>query len=48
MVLALLALGVLTVLLNYLSVLPGAVSVWYLIGGLAVIFVGFLMATRYR
>jgi hypothetical protein len=36
------------VLLNYLSVLPGAVSVWYLIGGLAVIFVGFLMATRYR
>jgi len=48
LVLALLVLGVLTVLLNYLSVLPGAVSVWYLIGGLAVIFVGFLMATRYR
>jgi hypothetical protein len=41
-------LGVLMILLNYLSVLPGGVSVWYLIGGLAVIFVGFLMATRYR
>ena len=36
------------ILLNYLSVLPGAVSVWYLVGGLVVIFGGFLMATRYR
>ncbi len=48
LVLALLVLGVLMILLNYLSVLPGAVSVWYLIGGLALIFVGFLMATRYH
>jgi len=47
-VLALMVLGVLMILLNYLSVLPGGVSVWYLIGGLAVVFVGFLMATRYR
>ncbi len=47
-VLALLVLGVLMILLNYLTVLPGAVSVWYLVAGLAVIFVGFLMATRYR
>ncbi|HEX3947172.1 MAG TPA: cell division protein CrgA [Acidimicrobiales bacterium] len=48
MVLILLVLGVLMILLNYLTVLPGAVSVWYLIGGLVVIFAGFLMATRYR
>ncbi|HLG66735.1 MAG TPA: cell division protein CrgA [Acidimicrobiales bacterium] len=46
--LALLVLGVLMILLNYLSVLPGSVSVWYLVGGLGLIFAGFLMATRYR
>ena len=40
--------GVLMVLLNYLSVLPGSVTVWYLVGGLGMIFIGFLMATRYR
>ena len=42
------ALGILTILLNYLSALPGSVSVWYLVGGLALIFVGFLLATRYH
>jgi hypothetical protein len=47
-VLVLMVLGVLMILLNYLGVLPGSVTVWYLIGGLGVIFVGFLMATRYR
>lgn len=47
-VLAVLVLGVLTILLNYISVLPGSVTVWYLVGGLAMIFVGFLMATRYH
>ncbi len=41
-------LGMLTILLNYLTVLPGSVSTWYLIGGLVVIFGGFVMATRYR
>ena len=46
--LATLVLGVLIILLNYLSVLPGSVSVWYLVGGLAAIFAGFVMATRYR
>ena len=48
LVLVLLVLGVLMILLNYLTVLPGAVSVWYLVGGLVVIFAGFVMATRYR
>ena len=36
------------ILLNYLTVLPGSVSIWYLVAGLVVIFVGFMMATRYR
>lgn len=48
LVLALMILGVLAILLNYLTVLPGGVSAWYLVGGLVAIFVGFLMATRYR
>jgi hypothetical protein len=47
-VLVALLLGVLVILLNYLTVLPGSVSVWYLVGGLVLIFVGFMMATRYR
>ena len=45
--LLLLLLGVLVILLNYLSVLP-TVSAWYLVVGLVLIFVGFMMATRYR
>jgi hypothetical protein len=43
-----LVLGVVMILLNYLAVLPGSVSVWYLVGGLGLIFGGFLAATRYR
>jgi hypothetical protein len=48
LLLALLILGVLTVLLNYLGVLPYSVTSWYLVAGLAMIFAGFLLATRYR
>jgi cell division protein CrgA len=48
LVLILLIGGVLMILLNYIPVLPGAVTIWYLIGGLAMIFAGFLMATRYH
>lgn len=48
LVLFLLIAGVLLILLNYLSVLPGAVSAWYLVAGLVVIFLGFVAATRYR
>ena len=47
-ILALMILGVLIITLNYLNVLPGAVSAWYLISGLVLIFAGFFMATRYR
>lgn len=48
LVLGLLIAGVLLILLNYLSIMPGSVSAWYLVAGLGVIFVGFIMATRYR
>jgi len=47
-ILFLMLFGILMILLNYLTVLPGAVSVWYLVAGLVVIFVAFMMATRYR
>lgn len=47
-VLGTLLLGVLMILLNYLTVLPGAVTVWYLVGGLVLIFTGFILATRYH
>ena len=40
--------GVLVILLNYLNVLPWGVQPWYLVVGLVLIFLGFLMATRYR
>jgi hypothetical protein len=48
LVLILLIGGVLMILLNYIPVLPGSVSTWYLIGGLAMIFAGFMLATRYH
>jgi hypothetical protein len=47
-ILVLLLLGVLMILLNYLSVLPGSVSGWYLAGGLALLVVGAIGATRYH
>ncbi len=47
-VLVLMVAGVLAILLNYLTVLPGAVSAWYLVAGLVLIFSGFVMATRYH
>lgn len=47
-ILSMLIVGMLTILLNYLTVLPGSVSSWYLIAGLVVIFTGFVGATRYH
>ena len=40
--------GVTMISLNYLKVLPGSTSPWYLVGGLALIFGGFIGATRYE
>jgi hypothetical protein len=48
LLLTLLILGVLIIVLNYLSVLPGSVSGWYLVTGLVSMFSAFYLATRYR
>jgi hypothetical protein len=48
LIVALLGVGMLIIVLNYLAVLPGSVSSWYLISGLAVMFAGFYLATRYK
>ena len=45
---ALLGLGVLVIILNYLGVLPGDSDNRYLLGGLAAITAGFVTATQYR
>jgi len=36
------------IVLNYLELLPGAVTNWYLLGGLALILGGIFTATQYR
>jgi len=48
LILFLMIFGVLTILLNYLTVLPGSVTIWYLVAGLVIIFTAFMMATRYH
>ena len=45
---SLMIIGVLLIVLNYLTLLPGSVSRWYLWSGLAFIGVGFLMTTKYN
>ena len=47
LILALMILGVLVILLNYLSVF-GTPTGWVLLAGLAIIAAGFVLATRYR
>jgi hypothetical protein len=42
------ALGVICILLNYLSVLPGGASNAYLFVGLGLIVCGFITATRWH
>jgi hypothetical protein len=48
LIVALLALGTLLIVMNYLAVLPGSVSSWYLVTGLFIMFSGFFLATRYK
>ncbi|NNN01658.1 MAG: hypothetical protein HKL86_07500 [Acidimicrobiaceae bacterium] len=48
MILDLLAFGMIVITLNYLQVLPGSVSSWYLVLGLVSMFSGFYLATRYH
>ena len=45
---ALLVVGALMIVLNYLEVLPNAVSNWYLLGGLGMILAGIITATQWR
>ena len=40
--------GVVVVILNYAGLLPGGVNNLWLIGAIGSIFVGLLLATRYR
>jgi hypothetical protein len=43
-----LVLGLLTIVLNYVNVLPGGTNNWYLISGIVFIVVGLFMATFYH
>jgi hypothetical protein len=48
LILTLLVVGILMIIINYLGVLPGGASNWYLLIGLALIAAGFIAATQYR
>jgi len=48
MLLVLLIAGLFLIVGNYVGVLPGSPSNWYLIGGLIGIVVGAMMATQYH
>ncbi|HUE60036.1 MAG TPA: cell division protein CrgA [Acidimicrobiales bacterium] len=48
LILTFFGLGLLCILLNYLSLLPGGASNGYLFLGLALIVAGFIAATRYH
>ncbi|MGH9103050.1 MAG: cell division protein CrgA [Acidimicrobiales bacterium] len=41
-------LGLILIVVNYLGVLPGGASNWYLLGGLVLICAGFVTATQYH
>ncbi len=44
----LLGLGLLVIPLNYLGLLPGSTSNWYLLGGLGLILAGIITATQWH
>jgi hypothetical protein len=48
LIVAMFAVGVLVVILNYASVLPGGVNNLWLIAAIGAIFVGLILATRYH
>jgi hypothetical protein len=48
LMLALFAVGVIGIVLNYLSLLPGGAHNYYLLAGLGAIVLGFITATQYR
>lgn len=48
LMLAFFSLGLLMIVLNYISLLPAAPNNWYLLGGLGLIVLGFVVSTQYR
>ena len=48
LLLGLMLFGVLVIIFNYLQVLPGSTSSWYLLLGLVSLFGAFYLATRYK
>ncbi len=48
LIVGLFALGVLVIILNYVGVLPGGVSNWWLVGAVAAVFAGLMVATNYH
>lgn len=48
LVLAFMGIGVLAIVLNYLSLLPASPTNWYLLGGLVGVIAGFIVATRWH
>ena len=44
----LLIIGSLMIILNYVDLLPGGTSNWYLLGGLGLILAGIITATQYH
>jgi len=48
LILEFLGFGLVVIVMNYLNVLPGSVSPWYLVLGLAAMFAAFFLATRYK
>ena len=48
LILVLLLLGGLMIVLNYFDVLPASPTNWYLLGGIAMIASGFVVATQYH
>ena len=48
MILGLVLLGVISIVLNYLGVLPGGAKNWYLLVGVAFLFAGFASAMKWK
>ncbi len=48
LMIALLALGAIMIVLNYVALLPGDTNNWYLLGGLGLLLAGMLVATQWH
>ncbi|MCY3910998.1 MAG: cell division protein CrgA [bacterium] len=48
LMIALLVLGAIVIVLNYVALLPGDTNNWYLLGGLGLLLAGMLVATQWH